>query len=137
MSPEEQCIAKWQSYHIRAGRPETVFKFHVRFGSQADIRTAKRHVRFTPESRHVQCDRPCLLWANSGHLPIMGQPGQSPKMRSGEPPVTTRRHLKFVAVEKATNSRKRNFKGSAPGAVLPLGLVDFGPIERRVAFHSN
>src|SRR5215831_4454991 len=25
------------------------------------------HVRFTPESGHVQCKRPCLLWANSGH----------------------------------------------------------------------
>jgi len=25
-------------------------------------------------------------------------------MRSGEPPVTTRRRLKFVAVEKATNT---------------------------------
>jgi len=24
--------------------------FHVRFGSKADIRTAKSHVRFTPES---------------------------------------------------------------------------------------
>jgi hypothetical protein len=25
------------------------------------------NVRFTPESRHVRCKRPCLLWANSGH----------------------------------------------------------------------
>ena len=24
----------------------------VRFGSQADVRTAKRHVRFTPDSDH-------------------------------------------------------------------------------------
>ena len=24
-------------------------------------------VRFTPESRHVQCTTQCLLWANSGH----------------------------------------------------------------------
>jgi hypothetical protein len=28
----------------------------VRFGSQADIRTAKGHVRFTPKSGHVQCN---------------------------------------------------------------------------------
>src|SRR4029453_5599372 len=27
----------------------------------------KSHVRFTPESGHLQCTRPCLLWANSGH----------------------------------------------------------------------
>src|SRR4029450_7356213 len=42
----------------------------VRFGSKADIRSAKRHVRFTPESRHVQCDRPCRLWAKSGHIGV-------------------------------------------------------------------
>jgi hypothetical protein len=28
---------------------------HVRFWSKADIRTAKSHVRFTPESGHVRC----------------------------------------------------------------------------------
>jgi hypothetical protein len=39
----------------------------VRFGSKADIRAAKCHVRFTPESGHVQCNGPCLLWAKSGH----------------------------------------------------------------------
>jgi len=39
----------------------------VRFGSKADMCGAKRHVRFTPESGHVQCKPSCLLWANSGH----------------------------------------------------------------------
>jgi hypothetical protein len=34
---------------------------HVRLGSKADICAAKRHVRFTPESGHVQRTRPCLL----------------------------------------------------------------------------
>src|SRR5262249_45299963 len=38
----------------------------VRFGSKADICNAKRHVRFTPESGHVQCSSSCLLWAISG-----------------------------------------------------------------------
>ena len=28
----------------------------VRFGSLADMCSAKRHVRFTPESGHVQCN---------------------------------------------------------------------------------
>src|SRR5262249_23521352 len=41
----------------------------VRFGSKADIRAAKSHVRFIPESRHVQCTSACPLWAKSGHLP--------------------------------------------------------------------
>src|SRR5262249_29619887 len=41
---------------------------NVRFGSKADICSAKGHVRFTPESGHVQCTSLCLLWANSGHM---------------------------------------------------------------------
>src|SRR5262245_58522073 len=45
----------------RAGRGP-----NVRFGSKADICTAIGHVRFTPESGHVQCTSACLLWANSG-----------------------------------------------------------------------
>jgi len=40
---------------------------NVRFGSRADISSAQAHVRFTPESGHVQCKRPCLLWAKSGY----------------------------------------------------------------------
>jgi hypothetical protein len=39
---------------------------YIRFGSKADICSAKRHVRFTPESGHVQCTSSCLLWAKSG-----------------------------------------------------------------------
>ena len=40
---------------------------NVRFGSKADMCSAKRHVRFTPESRHVRCTSSCPLCANSGH----------------------------------------------------------------------
>jgi ClpX C4-type zinc finger len=43
--------------------------FHVRFGSKADICSAKRHVCFTPESGHVQRNYGCPLRANSGHRP--------------------------------------------------------------------
>ena len=44
---------------------------HVRFGSKADICSAKEHVRFTPESGHVRCKT--LMSAlcqkrTSGHL---------------------------------------------------------------------
>src|SRR5262249_2608895 len=39
----------------------------VRFGSEADICSAKRHVCFTPKSGHVQCTSSCPLWAKSGH----------------------------------------------------------------------
>jgi hypothetical protein len=41
-------------------------QLNVRFGSKADMCSATRDVRFTPESGHPQCTRPCLLWANSG-----------------------------------------------------------------------
>jgi hypothetical protein len=34
--------------------------------------SAKGHVRFTPESRHVQCTSPCLLWAKRwGNRPAL------------------------------------------------------------------
>ena len=33
----------------------------VRFGSKADMCSARRHVRFTPESGHVQCNSACAL----------------------------------------------------------------------------
>jgi hypothetical protein len=44
-----------------------LIRFNVRFGSEADIRAAKSHVCFASESGHVQCTRPRLLWAKSGH----------------------------------------------------------------------
>ena len=39
----------------------------VRFGSLEDILQCNRHVRFTPDSGHVQCNSQCPLCANSGH----------------------------------------------------------------------
>ena len=39
---------------------------NVRFGSKADMCSAKRHVRFTPKSGHVQCTGRCPLCAKSG-----------------------------------------------------------------------
>jgi hypothetical protein len=44
----------------------TLCRSHIRSGSKADIRTAKSHVRFTPESRHLQCISACPLRPNSG-----------------------------------------------------------------------
>ena len=40
----------------------------VRFGSLADILCSGSHVRFAPESRHLQRTNSCPLSANSGHL---------------------------------------------------------------------
>ena len=45
-------------------------------GHKRTCRTAKSHVRFTPESGHVQCTSGCPLCANSGHStePSLGRP---------------------------------------------------------------
>ena len=43
---------------------------HVRFGSKADICSVKGHVRFTPESGHVQCNSVCPLCAMCGRLRV-------------------------------------------------------------------
>jgi hypothetical protein len=50
-----------------ASLPQQGRRADVRFGSKADIRAAKRHVRFTPESGHSQRQYQCPLWAKSGH----------------------------------------------------------------------
>ena len=46
---------------------------NVRFGSKADMCSANSHVRFTPNSGHVQCTTSCPLCANSGHGGICRQ----------------------------------------------------------------
>jgi hypothetical protein len=43
------------------------YLFADRFGLKADRTLINRDVRSTPKSGHLQCTRPCLLWANSGH----------------------------------------------------------------------
>src|SRR5262249_23844512 len=44
-----------------------VYQIRVAMSALGQKQTyAKRDVRFTPESGHVQCTRQCLLWANSG-----------------------------------------------------------------------
>ena len=47
----------------------------VRFGSKADICSAKRHVRFTPKSGHVRCNEECPLSAKSGHCMMVQRRG--------------------------------------------------------------
>ena len=49
---------------------------NVRFGSLADICSAKRHVRFTPNSGHSWLPLECPLSANSGHLSGLLRPGR-------------------------------------------------------------
>ena len=38
-------------------KASTLAAANVRFGSKADMCSAKRHVRFTPNSGHLRCDR--------------------------------------------------------------------------------
>ena len=59
-SPSYQLnVAFWKKPNAKAN--------NVRFGSKADICSAKRYVRFTPNSGHARCTSPCPLCANSGH----------------------------------------------------------------------
>jgi hypothetical protein len=58
---------------IRIGQP-MLLSPNVRFGSKADICSAMGHVRFTPESGHVQCNQGCPLWANSNIASFIGSP---------------------------------------------------------------
>ena len=56
------------AFHMRErGSSWTQVQGDVRFGSKADICSAKRHVRFTPESGHLRCNKGCPLCAKSGH----------------------------------------------------------------------
>src|SRR5215475_2429134 len=47
------------------------------FGSDRALVVSPAYVRFTPESGHVQCTRPCPLWANSGHAGISSRRGSA------------------------------------------------------------
>src|SRR5262249_2477556 len=53
---------------LRSGRASRT-NFNTSRRIPARVIEANRDVRFTPKSGHVQCTRPCLLWANSGHSP--------------------------------------------------------------------
>src|SRR5262249_39000378 len=54
---------------------------NVRYGSKADICSAKRHVRSTPKSGHMHCTSACPLWANSGHRNNYGRLGSNAATR--------------------------------------------------------
>src|SRR5262249_32294060 len=58
ISPAHETKPKFSTtpiYRCRIASSETAVTAHVRFGSKADICSAKRHVRFTPES-DIKCD---------------------------------------------------------------------------------
>src|SRR5215471_21278720 len=50
-------------------RPKRVRKSMSALGQKQTLFGATRHVRFTPDSRHVRCNNSCLLWAKSGLTP--------------------------------------------------------------------
>jgi hypothetical protein len=58
-------------------------QLNVRFGSKADMCSAKGHVRFTPESGHSQSEFQCPLSANSGCEKDLAWCVANPGERSG------------------------------------------------------
>jgi len=102
---------------------------NVRFGSKADICSAKRHVRFTPNS-DVDCDTgECPLWAKSRH-PTNHSITSSAVVKSDGGIV---RPSDFAVFKLITNS---NFAGFTTGRSAGTGvnahlrpsrdLLDFG-----------
>ena len=55
---------RWSAW----AKTDAALQYDIRFGSKADMCTAKGHVRFTPKSGHVQRISRCPLRARSGHL---------------------------------------------------------------------
>src|SRR5262245_14499470 len=53
------------SYDVKAHIRQSPDECHVRFGSKADVRTAKRHVRFTPNSDRESGHRQTVMSALS------------------------------------------------------------------------
>jgi hypothetical protein len=60
------CLAQRLTASVTSLAGEIALILDVRFGSKADICSAKRHVRFTPESGHQFVSFACPLCANSG-----------------------------------------------------------------------
>src|SRR5215813_6475836 len=66
---ERRYSTRWWRQACRAdvvSRARTL-RAHVRFGSKADIGAPPINVRFTPESRHMQCTSACPRRGKSGH----------------------------------------------------------------------
>ena len=99
---------------------------NVRFGSLADICSAKRHVRFTPNSGHVQCNSVCPLCANSGLMHRSKQHRYSITSSTMErTPAGIVRPSAFAVVRLITNSNlvdciTGRSAGLAPLRMLPL-----------------
>jgi hypothetical protein len=68
------CIEGYSGFplEIGLGFPRAFFRRDVRFGSLADIVQRRRHVCFTPESRHSSARIVHPLCTISGHLQKQG-----------------------------------------------------------------
>src|SRR4029453_1165247 len=98
---------------------------------QADIRAAKGRVCFTLESGHVRCSSSCLLWANSGHLPVRVCRLLRPKPALGQGrspgPALEARHFK---TEHTMRRDQVHYLDSTviPSVILTSSARDFTPI---------
>jgi len=105
-SPPANGRPKFRPYNNpTAGLANRLTPARVRFASQADISQRNRHVRFTPESGHLQCTSVCLLWANSGHRQAIS---------GGCARSNVRQHLRLLMMSERWNLL-------APGRPLPSG----------------
>ena len=70
-------------------------------GQKQTCRSAKRHVRFTPNSGHVQCTSRCPLSANSGH-----REGKSEAASYGPIAVPSAQVMPVCAIRNGANVRR-------------------------------
>jgi hypothetical protein len=95
-----------------AMEPLSVNRENVRFGSKADICSAKAYVRSYSKSGHVQCNSACPLCANSGHL---GGPKTQPRLRG---PVLTNGVLHYFPFFECSFDRQKILMFSIVGMLL-------------------
>ena|SRR6476659_2860969 len=104
----------------------------VCFGSKADICGAKKHVRFTPESRHVPRTSRCPLSARSGHCGPLA-PSHPPTYGVEIRPV-------LVATIRRLPHRKIETILPTPGTVSPrvtCQVLPLGPSNTAVPFITS
>jgi hypothetical protein len=97
------------------GLPEQWVGAHVRFGSYADILQRNRHVRFTPESRHVRCNSTCLLCAKSGHR---NQWASCKFLIGSEHPANSVLYEFYLSASSAKENSQLVLRPISPGAKL-------------------
>jgi hypothetical protein len=93
-------------------------------GSKADTSQRNRHVRFTPESRHVRCNRGCRFWAISG---LMHRSKQHLYSITSSARVSmvggTAKPIAFAVLRLMTSSKRVGCSTGRSAGLAPLNIL--------------